>query len=153
MNGMKNFIFIVFQVLLSRSRSEQKGTFHNEEVIKKIFLWKKQPLKLAINVSLFCALNKQYPYNKRWQKVCFILISVRHEAQKNIKSFSSLWIVEKFFIYSLLGSYKNLLIASYTTQKNKKPSISILLTSSTKGNKFFLLMWSGATIFEVWLKN
>ena len=96
--------------------------------------WNK-PLKLVINVSFSLALNKQYPYNKRWQKVCFILISVRHEAKKEEKRTFFSWIVLKsssfkFETRSLLKC-KNLLRA--TTQREiKAASISILLHSLNK---------------------
>lgn len=60
----------------------------------------KQPLKLVINVSASSsALNKQYPHNKRWQKVCAILISVRHGSSKKTRRIPFFLSCEKFFIY------------------------------------------------------
>lgn len=109
-------IFIVFHVAVAAEGSEKEKSRRKklfEEVIKNSSLWKKQPLKLVINVSLFSffTLNKQYPYNKRWQKVCAILISVRHGRQAAEAEERRFFVLQKFFIYSLLN-YKNLLIVA-----------------------------------------
>lgn len=110
---MKFLIFIVFQVFCRAqgANENRRKNFSQRRSHKKDFPMKETTVKTRnkrLAFSVF-ALNKQYPYNKRWQKVCFILISVRHEAQKtgSFSVFSSVncWKVLHLLIVEVTRTY------------------------------------------------